>query len=80
MELKHPALMKSSGWKWVSRLRDLNAAQEWGCNSPKEFDALLKDERLDIIAWYEVQWRVQSINNYEQQQEMIRNAKPRRRK
>ncbi len=71
----HPALLKTSGWKWSPRLRELNAAQAWPTPSPGYYDNLPKTERLDILAWYEVQWRVSAINNYEMQKEAERNAR-----
>lgn len=73
--------MKSSGWTYSSRLRDLKAARWWGCPSPGFFDSLPKDERLDILAAYEADWRIEAINSYEQQQELIRSStKPRKKK
>lgn len=71
----HPALMKSSGWKWNRRKRELDAAHWWGGLSPGEFDDLSKDEKLDLIALYEVDWRINAINSYEANEEAIRNSK-----
>lgn len=70
--------MKSSGWKWSSRFRDLEAAQKWGGVTPQTFNELPKDDKLDIIAWYEAKWRIDAINSYEQAEEMKR-TKPKRR-
>lgn len=75
MALVHPALMKSSGWKYSTRLRDIFAAKWYGCPSPAYFDGLEKEERIDILAAYEVDWRITAINTYEQQQEAQRESK-----
>ena len=61
----HPALLKSSGWRYVGRARDLMAARWWGCPSPGAFDALPKTERLDVVALYEVSWRMDAVNAHE---------------
>jgi hypothetical protein len=65
MELMHPALLKSSGWRYSGRARDLTAARWWGCPSPGAFDVLPKHERTDIVAMYEVSWRIEAVNAYE---------------
>lgn len=75
MALLHPALMRSSGWRWNQRLRELFAAKWWGCPSPGYFDQLSKSERIDIIAAYECDWRIRVVDNYEAQQEAERKAK-----
>lgn len=72
--------MKASGWKWDSRKRDGDVAKWWGFKSLSEFEALEKDDKLDTIALYEINWRVEAVNSYESQQEMIRNSKSKRRK
>ena len=61
----HPALLRSSGWRYLGRLRDLFAARWWGVPSPGAFDALPKSERVDIVAAYEIAWRVDAINAWE---------------
>ena len=74
--------MKSSGWQWNSRKRDADAARWWGnFTTPNEFESLPKDDKLDIIALYEINWRIEAINNHEQAEEIKRSAnKPRRKK
>lgn len=67
--------MATSGWRYNQRYRELDAAQIWGCPSPGYFDSLPKDERIDIIAWYEVKWRQSAVNSYEAQQQAERDAK-----
>lgn len=81
MEMAHPALMKSSGWKWSSRFRDLEAVHAWGGGmmTPQTFNELPKDDKLDIIAWYEAKWRIDAINAWEQAEEIKRTSKPKRR-
>lgn len=80
MTMAHPALMKSSGWKWSSRFRDLEAVQKWGGGmTTSHFNELPKDDKLDIIAWYEAKWRIDAINSWEQNEEMKRASKPKRR-
>ena len=71
----HPALMQTSGWRYAGRYRELDAAQRWGCPSPGFFDMLDKDQRLDILAWYEAKWRIEAVNNYEAQQRAGRKAR-----
>lgn len=79
MGLLHPALMKSSGWTYNRRYREILAARWWGCPSPGFFFELPKDERLDILAAYESHWRIEAINSYEATEEAKRKAqKPRR--
>lgn len=67
--------MKSSGWTYNRRYRELEASHKRGIAIPSEFDALDKDDQLDILAWYETQWRIEAINSYEQNEEMKRNSK-----
>lgn len=62
--------MRTSGWVWSSRKRDLDAAKWWGCESPSAFYNLDKEDRLDILALYELDWRISAINNHEQNEEM----------
>lgn len=72
--------MKSSGWTWSSRKRDADAARWAGYRTLSEFDGLDKDDKLDIIARYEINWRYEAINAYEQAEESKRLAqRPRRR-
>lgn len=66
--------MKSSGWTWNNRKRDLDTARFWNL-TPSEFYQLDKDDKLDCLALYEIDWRVQAINNYEQAEESKRAAK-----
>jgi len=72
--------MKASGWKWNTRKRDGDVARWWGYRSLSEFEELAKDDKLDVLALYEIDWKVQVINNYEQAQEMQRSVKKPRRK
>ena len=65
MSLMHTALMKRSGWTYRKRLRDLFAARWWGCPTPAAFDALPRDDRLDILAAYEAHWRIEAVNAHE---------------
>lgn len=72
--------MKASPWKWNQRKRDGDVARWWGYKSLSEFEELPKDDKLDTLALYEIDWKVTAINNYEQAKEMERNAKKPRRK
>lgn len=47
--------------------------------TPQTFSELSKDDKLDIIAWYEAKWRIDAINAWEQNEEMKRASKPKRR-
>ena len=71
----HPALLQSSGWRWSGRYREIEAAHRWGCPTPGTFDEMSKDEQLDILAWYEVKWRIDAVNAYESQQKALRKAR-----
>lgn len=70
--------MQSSGWTWNSRKRDLDAAHWWGL-IPSQFYHLDRDDRLDILAMYDIHWKIEAINNFEQAQESKRAAKKGRR-
>ena len=61
----HKALATESHFKWNTRLRDLNAAQRWGINDPAQFDNLPKASKVEIIAWYEITWRIDAMNAYD---------------
>lgn len=76
--MHHPALMKSSGWTYNQRYRELEASHWRGIAIPSQFDALSKDDRLDIVAHYEVHWRIEAINAHEQVEESKRNSKRKR--
>jgi len=78
--LRHPALGKSSGWEYNQRYRELQASHKRGIAVPSEFDALGKDDQLDILAWYEASWRIEVINAWEQNEESKRDANRARRK
>lgn len=73
------ALMKASPWKWNSRKRDGDVAR-WTGKLLSEFESLPKDDKLDAIALYTIDWQVQAINSYDANQEMNRNVKKPRRK
>ncbi len=64
-----------SGWKYNQTLREIFAARWWGCPSIQYYNNLVKDERVQILAAYEADWRIKAVNNYEAQQEAERNAK-----
>ena len=63
MELMHPALLKSSGWRYTGRMRDLMAARWAGVLD--KFDELPKHRRVDIVALYEINWRMEAVNAHE---------------
>jgi len=67
--------MQDSGWKYSSRLRDLNAAQLWGVPTPSDFDNLNKEDKIDIIAWYEAKWKIEAINTHDAQKKAEAKAK-----
>ena len=66
LELMHPALLRSSGWKYTGRARDLMAAH-WA-NLLDRFDELPKYKRIEVVALYEITWRIDAVNAYEAQQ------------
>lgn len=57
--------MRSSHWTYNDRLRELLAAQWWGCPTPEDFHSLPKQARLEIVAAYEADWRMNAINAHE---------------
>jgi hypothetical protein len=71
----HPALLKDSGWRYHQRVRILKAARWWGCVSPGVFDELPRSEKIDILALYEIEWRIEAINAYEANEEAKRASK-----
>lgn len=72
---QNPALMKSSHWTYSQRLRDIYVARWWGCPSISYFDELPREERINIIAAFEAQWRMDAINSHEMQKDAERKAK-----
>ena len=73
--------MKSSGWQWSTRKRDADAARWAGYKLLSEFEELDKDNRLDILALYEIDWKIQVINSWEQNEEQKRSTnKPKRKR
>jgi hypothetical protein len=73
MELLHPALLRSSGWKYTTRARDLMAAKWAGVLDV--FDELPKHKRVDVVALYEVSWRMDAVNAHEAQERAKRKSK-----
>lgn len=63
LELMHPALLRASGWRYTGRLRELFAARWAGCLA--SFDELPKHRRVDVVAAYEVAWRIDAVNSWE---------------
>lgn len=53
----------------------LKAARWWGCPSPGFFDSLPRNEKIDILAAYEIEWRIEAINAYEANEEAKRASK-----
>lgn len=69
--------MESSNWTYAQRLRNLKAAKDWGM-TPGKFDNTNMEDKLDIIAIYEINWRMNAINSHEIQRKM--KVKPKKRK
>jgi hypothetical protein len=63
LDLMHPGLLRSSGWRYATRLRDLMAARWAGCLA--QFDDLPHHRQIDVVAAYEVSWRVEAVNAWE---------------
>jgi hypothetical protein len=74
LELMHPALLRSSGWKYSGRARDLMAAHWAGILD--RFDDLPHYKRVDVVALYEVSWRMDAVNAHEAAERSKRAAKP----
>lgn len=72
--------MRSSGWQYNRRYRELEASKWRGIAIPSEFDALDKDDQLDILSHYEIDWRIRAINDYQQAEEAKRNSQRKRKK
>jgi hypothetical protein len=78
-ELRHPGLMKPSGWQWSTRKRDADAARWAGFRLLSEFEQLPKSDRLDVLALYEIDWKQRAVDGWEANEEQKRSAsKPRR--
>jgi hypothetical protein len=73
MELMHPALLRSSGWKYTGRARDLMAAKWAGVLD--RFDELPKHKRVDIVALYEISWRMDAVNAHEARERAARKGR-----
>lgn len=71
--------MQTSGWVWSHKKRDLDAAKWWGL-IPSQFYELSKEDKLDLLAMYEIDWRIQAINNWEANEKAKRHAKRKARK
>lgn len=67
--------MIPSGWEYNQRYRELEAAHRWGFHSPDDYGKLPKSSRIEILAWYEANWRIQAINSYEAQKQAERESK-----
>jgi len=73
----HPALLRSSGWRYTGRARDLMAAR-WG-NVLGTFDELPKYKRVEIVALYEVSWRIEAVNAWEARERAERKGRRKKR-
>ena len=80
MALKHPALLRKSHWEYSERLRNIYAARWWGCPSISYFDQLPREEKINIIAAYEADWRMNAVNSYEMAEEAAHKAKQKTKK
>jgi len=69
----HPALLNSTGWRYTGRARDLLAARWAGVAGT--FDDLPKHKRVELVALYEVNWRIEAVNAWEAQERAKRKAK-----
>lgn len=78
LELMHPALLRSSGWKYSGRARDLMAARWAGVLDT--FDDLAHHKKVDVVALYEIGWRMDAVNAYEAAERAKRGSKPRKRR
>jgi len=72
----HPALLHSTGWRYTARARDLMAARWAGVLD--RFDELPKHKRVDIVALYEVTWRMDAVNAWEAAEKPRRRARRKR--
>jgi hypothetical protein len=71
----HPALLKASGWRYNQRYREIDASVKAGCAGT--WDDLPKHKRVDILAWYEVNWRIDAVNSWEAVEKASRGRKKR---
>lgn len=67
--------MKTSGWTYSRRVHELYAAKWWGCPSPKFFDRLSKDEKISILALYEIENKMSVINSFEESRKINKKTK-----
>jgi len=63
LELMHPALLRSSGWKYSARYREIEASVSAGCADT--WDELPKYKRIDLLARWEIKWRMDAVNAWE---------------
>ena len=68
----HPALLNATGWRYTGRARDLMAARWAGVTA--EFDELPSYKRVEVVALYEVSWRIDAVNAWEAQERAKRKA------
>ena len=73
MEMMHPALLRSSGWKYTTRARDLMAAKWAGLLNT--FDELPKYKKVETVALYEIGWRIDAVNAHEARERAKRQAR-----
>jgi hypothetical protein len=57
-------------------MRELEAAHAWGCPTPTAFDEMDRDDRTEVVAYYEARWRMDAVNAWE----ASRTVKPRKRR
>ena len=65
--MKHPALSARTAVRASTRWRNAQAARWAGCRSLDDFMQLSRDERITVIAEYEIHWRIEALQAWERQ-------------
>lgn len=68
MDVQHPALRAETAVRAGAAWRDAQAAHAIAGIDYDTFSELPRDQRITILAQYEVQWRVEALQSWEQDQ------------
>ena len=72
--MRHAAFSVQTDIRASLTWRDANAAQRFGL-SYDQFKALPLEQQAWMIAWYEINWRVEALQRWEFEERAKRNAK-----
>jgi len=75
LDVKHPALVSRSGVCGGAAWRDAQAAHTILGVDYDTFRALPREQRITVIAQYEIMWRVEALVAWEREQERRAHSK-----